>query len=147
MSSPEKNAVEDLNLIEIIVFGPEELPPVIHFGLDDRVLIACERDLWTIRFEQILVDMESRAERFKRSFETLDGILLACAVKTLVIHSRNSEHYTQVSALGQKDRFTPRAEEIDVIVQRSGFFPRLDDLVDTHHERTSTRGRACLAAS
>src|SRR5258708_7600212 len=91
--------------------------------------------------------MEPRTERFEGSFETLDRVLLACVVEALVIDSSNTEHDAQVSTLGQKDHLTPGAKEIDVIVQRGRLFPRFDDLVDAHHERTSTRGIDCLAAS
>src|SRR6266567_2432396 len=71
-----------------------------YFGLHDRVLIARERNLRAIRLEQILVDMEPGTKRFQCSFETLDRVLLACVIEALVIHSRKTEHYTQVSALG-----------------------------------------------
>jgi hypothetical protein len=38
-------------------------------------------------------------------------------------------------------------ESSRVVVESRTLFPRLDDLVETQHQITSTRGTACLAAS
>ena len=53
----------------------------------------------------------------------------------------------KIAALGKEGRLIPEAVEVDVVVERSTLFPRLDDLVETQHQTTSTRGICCLAAS
>src|SRR5579859_5371059 len=120
---------------------------MVDFGLDNRIVIAGERDLGTIRLEQVLVNMESGPERLERSFKTPHRIFLRSLVQALVIDSADPKHHSHIAALGQKRCLAPLTVEIDVIVQCRGLFPRLDDFRDAQHQRTSTRGSDCFAAS
>ena len=72
----EQNAVEDFDLIEMVALGLKELPPLVDGRFHDGIVIAGERNLWPVRFEEILIDMEARAEGFERSFQPLDRIFL-----------------------------------------------------------------------
>ncbi len=64
----EQDAVEDFNLIKMVALAFEELSPLIDRCLHDRVVICCEWDVRAIRLEEILVDVEAWAKRFKRRF-------------------------------------------------------------------------------
>ena len=46
----------------------KELSPLIDRCIHDRVVIRCEWDVRAIRLEEILVDVEAWAKRFKRRF-------------------------------------------------------------------------------
>jgi hypothetical protein len=37
-----------------------------------------KRYVWTIRFEKVLIDMESRTKGFERCFEPFNPIILGC---------------------------------------------------------------------
>jgi hypothetical protein len=58
----EENAIEDFDLIEVIALCSEELAPMVDLGLYDGVIVAFERDLWPVRFEQVLIHTEAWAE-------------------------------------------------------------------------------------
>ncbi len=64
----EQDAVEDLNLIKMVSLAFKELSPLIDRCLHNRVVIRCEWDVRSIRLEEILVDVEAWAKRFKRRF-------------------------------------------------------------------------------
>ena len=143
----EDDGVEDFDLIEMVALGLEELPPLVDGGLYNRVVILRKWNLRPVRFEEILIDMEAGAEGFERGFEALDGVLLLRVVKALVVHAGNTEHHAHVAALGEKGSLIPEAVQVDVVVEGRALLPRLDDFIESQHQRTSTRGTCCLAAS
>ena len=125
----------------------KELPPLVDRCFHNRVVISCERYVRAIRFEEVLVNMEAWAKGFERCLQPLHRILLFRAVKTFVVHAGNTENHAEIAALGKEGRLIPEAVEVDVVVESRTLFPRLDDLVETQHHTTSTRGTCCLAAS
>jgi len=68
-------------------------------------------------------------------------------VEAFVVHARNTQHYPHIPALGDKRSLIPESIQIDVVIEGSRFLPRLDDLIESQHQTTSTRGTLCLAAS
>ncbi len=106
-----------------------------------------ERYVGSIRFEEILVNMEAWAEGFQSGFQPLHRILLLRAVEAFVVHTGNTEHHAHIAGLGKKGRLIPEAVQVDVVVETRALFPRLDDFIDSQHHSTSTRGMSCLAAS
>ena len=54
---------------------------MIDLRLHNRIVIISERNLGTIRFEQVLIDMEARAKQLERSFEPLDSVLLVRVIE------------------------------------------------------------------
>ncbi len=143
----EHDAVEDLDLIKMVALRLKELSPLLDGRFHNRVVVSGERYLGPVRFEEILVDMEAWAERFERRFQPLDRILLLRAVQAFVVHARNTEHHADIAALSEEGRLIPEPVQVDVVIQCRTFFPRLDDLIETQHHNTSTRGMNCLAAS
>jgi hypothetical protein len=131
----------------MVTLGFKDLPPLIDRCFHNRVVIFCERYVGSVRFEEVLVNMEAWAKRCKRRFQPLPCILLFRMVKTFVVHTRNTENHAWIAAFGKKRRLIREAAEADVVVQRRTLFPRLDDLIETQHYCTSTRGTCCFAAS
>src|ERR1700722_16102355 len=125
----------------------KKLPPLVDRRFHNRVVICCERYVRSIRFEEVLVNTEAGAKCLERRFQPLHRILLFRAVKTLVVHTGNTENHANITALGKESRLIPEAIEVDVVVERRTLLPRLDDLIETQHHTTSTRGICCLAAS
>jgi hypothetical protein len=122
-----------VNLIQPVTLGLEEPPPLVDGCFYDRILVVGERDVWSVLLEQILIDMEAGAKRLQRSFQPFDGILLFRVVETLVVHAGDAQHHPHVPAFGQKHTLIPESVQVDVIVKRSGLFPRLDDFVEAQH--------------
>ena len=143
----EQNAVKDFHLIKMVAFRFKELPPLLDRRFHNRVVIFGERYVGPVRFEEILVNMEAWAEGFQSGFQPLHRILLLRAVKAFVVHAGNTENHADIAALRKKGRLIPEAVEVDVVVETRALFPRLDDLIDSQHHSTSTRGTCCLAAS
>src|SRR5579884_3800399 len=131
----------------MIALAFKELPPLLDGCLYNRVVVVSKRNLRPVRLEKILVDVEAGAESFERRFEAFDGIFLLRVVKALVVHAWNMENHADISALGEEGRLVPEPVEVDVVVERRRFLPRLDDFIQSQHQRTSTRGTCCLAAS
>jgi hypothetical protein len=91
--------------------------------------------------------MEAWAEGFQSGFQPLYRILLLRAVETFVVHAGNTEHHAHIAGLCKEGGLIPEAVQVDVVVEGRALFPRLDDLSDSQHHSTSTRGMSCLAAS
>ena len=72
----EQYRVVDFNLIEMVALRLEKLPPLVDGGFHNGVVISAERNLRTVRLQEILIDVETRAERFERRFQPLHGIFL-----------------------------------------------------------------------
>jgi hypothetical protein len=143
----EQNAVEDFHLIKMIAFCFKELPSLLDGRFHNRVVIFCERYVGPVRLEEILVNMEAWAKHLERCLQPLHRVLLFRAVQTFVVHAGNTENHADIPALGKEGRLIPEAIEVDVVVETRALFPRLDDLIDSQHHCTSTRGMSCLAAS
>src|ERR1700722_15415356 len=131
----------------MVALGFKELPALVERGFDNGVIICCEGYVGAVRFEEILVNMEAWAKRFEGRFQPLHRILLLRAVETFVVHTGNAENHADIAAFGEEGRLIPEAVEVDVVVQCRALFPRLDDLVQSEHHTTSTRGTCCFAAS
>ena len=125
----------------------KELPPLLDGRFHNRVVIFGERYVGPVRFEEVLVNVEAGAKRFQRRLQPLHRILLLRAVQTFVVHAGNTENHADIAALGKEGRLIPEAVEVDVVVESRTLFPRLDDLIETQHHTTSTRGTCCFAAS
>src|ERR1700685_4029880 len=125
----------------------KELPSLVDGRLDNGVIIGCERYVGAVRFEEVLVNMEAWAKGFQRRLQPLHCILLLRTVEAFVVHAGNAENHADITALGKEGRLIPEAVQVDVVIQCRTVFPRLDDLVETQHQTTSTRGTCCLAAS
>src|SRR5208282_2304426 len=143
----EQDAVENLNLIKMVALGFKELPPLLDGRFHNRVVVFREGYVGTIRLEQILVDVKAGAEGFQSGFQPLDRILLLRAVQAFVVHARNTENHADIAGLSEEGRLIPEPVEVDVVVKSRTLFPRLDDLSETQHHNTSTRGTCCFAAS
>ena len=143
----EQNAVKNFHLIKMVAFRFKELPSLLNRRFHNRIVIFGEWYVGSIRFEEILVYMEAWAEGFQSGFQPLDCILLLRAVEAFVVHAGNTEHHAHIAALGKKGRPIPEAVQVDVVVETRALFPRLDDLIDSQHYSTSTRGMSCLTAS
>ena len=134
-------------MIEPVALGLEELPPLVDCRFYNRVVVMREWNLRPVLLEEILIDVEAGAEGLQRRLQPLDRVLLLAVVEAFVVHARNAQHHAHVAALGQKRGLVPESIQVDVVVERSRIFPRLDDLVESQHQTTSTRGTLCLAAS
>ena len=134
-------------MIEPVALGLEELPPLFDGCFYNGVIVVGKWDLRPVLLEEILIDMKAGAECLERRLQPLDGVLLLSVVETFVIHACDAQHHAHVAALGQKRCLVPKAIQVDVVVERRRFLPRLDDLVESQHQTTSTRGTLCLAAS
>ncbi len=143
----EQYAIEDFNLIEMVSLLLEELLALLDGRLHHEIVIAGKGNLRPVLLEEILIHMEAGAEVLQRGLKPLDRIFLSGMVQALVVHAGNTQHHTEVAALGEEGRLIPKAIEIDVGVQGCSLIPRLDGSVDAEHQTTSTRGTLCLAAS
>ena len=70
----------------------KELPSLVNSRFDNGVIICCERYIGAVRFEEVLVNMETWAKRFEGRLQPLHRIFLFRAVKTFVVHTGNTEH-------------------------------------------------------
>src|SRR6202023_2720371 len=131
----------------MVSFRFKELPSLLNSRFDNGVIICCERDIGSIRFEEVLVNMEAWAKAFQRRLQPLHRILLLRAVKTFVVHAGNAENHADITALGKEGGLVPEGVQVDVVVESRALFPRLDDFIETQHHTTSTRGTCCFAAS
>ena len=143
----EQDAVEDFHLIKMVALRFKELPPLLDGRFHNRVVIFGEGYVGPVRLEEILVNVEAWAKRFQRRFQPLHRILLLRAVKAFVVHAGNTENHADIAGLSKEGRLIPEPVEVDVVVESRTLFPRLDDLIETQHHSTSTRGMSCLAAS
>ncbi len=143
----EQDAVENLHLIKMVALCFKELPPLLDRRFHNRVVVFGEGYVGPVRLEEILVNMEAWAERFQRRFQPLDRILLLRAVQAFVVNAGNAENHADIAGLSEEGRLIPEPVQVDVVVESRTFFPRLDDLIETQHHNTSTRGMNCLAAS
>src|ERR1035437_6640680 len=109
------DGIEDFDLIELVAFALEELPPLVDGGFNDRVVVPCKRYIGAIRFEEVLVDVKAGAECFQRGLQSLDRVLLFRVVKAFVIDARNAQNHAHIAALGEKGRLIPEAVEVDVV--------------------------------
>src|SRR5271169_4326668 len=125
----------------------KELPSLVNSRFDNGVIVCCEWYVGPVRFEEVLVNMEAWAKGFQRRLQPLHRILLLRAVKTFVVHARNTENHADITALGKEGRLVPEAIEIDVVVESRSLFPGPDDFIETQHHTTSTLGTCCFAAS
>src|ERR1700750_2424466 len=76
--------VEDLDLEERVPFRLEEFASLIDGRLNNRIDIAGKRDLRAVRLEEVLIDVETRAEGFQRGFQPLDRIFLLTMIQAFV---------------------------------------------------------------
>ena len=143
----EDDAIEYLNLIEPVALGLKELPPLVDGRFDDWVVVVCEGDLGPVLLEQVLIDVKAGAKGLQRSLQPFDGIFLFRMVEALVVHAGDTQHNAHIAALGKKHCSIPKPIQVDVVVERGSLFPRLDDLIKSQHQITSTRGTLCFAAS
>src|SRR5208282_4607162 len=125
----------------------KELASLLDGRCHNWVVIFGERYVGPVRLEEILVNMEAWAKGFQSGFQSLYRIFLFRAVQAFVVHAGNTEHHADIAAFSQEGRFIPEAVEIDVVVETRALFPRFDDLIDSQHHSTSTRGTCCFAAS
>src|SRR5215469_16626180 len=86
----EHDAIEDFDLIEVVAFGFEKLPTLVDGCLHNRIVICSEGDVWTIGFEQVLVNAKAWPKRFEGRFEPLHCVFLLRAVKTFIVHASNA---------------------------------------------------------
>src|ERR1035438_680994 len=70
------SGIEDFDLIEMVSLSLKELPPLFNGGFNDRVFIACKRNIRAVRFEEVLVDVKAGAEGFERGFQALYRVFL-----------------------------------------------------------------------
>src|SRR5277367_1744389 len=131
----------------MLPLGFKELSSLVDSCFDNGVVISREWYVRTIRFEEVLVDMEAWAKGFQSCLQPLHRVLLFRAVETFVVHTGNTENHTHIAALRKEGRFIPKAVEVDVVIESRTLVPRLNDLIETQHQTTSTRGTCCLVAS
>src|SRR5580704_2616601 len=72
----EQDAVEDFNLIKVVTLCFKEPLPLVDRCVHNGVVIRCKRDVRTVRLEEVLVNVETWAKRFKCCLQPLDRILL-----------------------------------------------------------------------
>ena len=65
---------------------------MVDLGLYDGVIVAFERDLWPVRFEQVLIHTEAWAERLQGGFKSLHRIFLTAGIEALVVHAWDAEN-------------------------------------------------------
>jgi hypothetical protein len=58
-------------------------------------------------------------------------VFLLCVVEAFVVHAGEAQHHAHVATLGEKRSLIPKAIQVDVVIQRSRFLPRLDYLVES----------------
>src|SRR6202034_2006578 len=135
----ENDAIEDLNLIKSITLGVKEPSPLVGRGFDDRVVVVGEWDLRPVLLEQILINVESGTKGLECRLQPFNCILLFGMVETLVVDAGDSQYHANVPALSQKGSLIPNPIQVYMVIERSCLFPRLDDLIDSQHQTTSTR--------
>jgi hypothetical protein len=123
------DAIENLDLIQMVALRLEELAALLDGRLHNWIVIAGERYLGTVLFEEVLIDMEAGAEGFERGFQPLHGVLLLRMVQAFVVHAGDTKHHAKIAALGEERGLVPEAVQIDVVGKRGGLFPRLDDFI------------------
>src|ERR1700686_3021860 len=101
----------------MVQFRFKELPSLVNSRFDNGVIVCCERYVWAVRFEEVLVNMEAWAKGLRRRLQPLHRILLLRAVKTFVVHAGNTENHSKIAPLRKECRFSPEAIEVDVVVQ------------------------------
>ena len=93
----EQHHIEDLNLIETVMLRCEEAAALIDCGFDHRIVIAGKGNFRPVRFEEVLVDMESGAESFESCLQALDRIFLFGAIEAFVVDTLNIQNHAQVA--------------------------------------------------
>jgi hypothetical protein len=84
-------------------------------------------------FEEILVDVKAGTKCFQRRLQALDGVLLLRMVKALIVHAGDAQYYPKIAGLRKERRLVPESVEVDVVVERCTFFPRLDSPIEAEH--------------
>src|SRR5271168_440442 len=107
----------------MVALGFKELPSLVDSRFDDGVVIRGERYTGTIRFEEVLVNMEAGAKCLERRLQPLHRIFLFGVVKTFVVHARNTQYHAHVAALCKEGRFIPEAVQVDVGVESGTLLP------------------------
>jgi hypothetical protein len=72
-------------------------------------------------FEKVLIDAAFVVEHFERRFQPFSAAVDFVRRQAFVIHSLHREHNSYIAALGQKRVVVHKPEEIDLLVERTGF--------------------------
>src|ERR1700730_10267113 len=104
----------------------KEASPLIDGSFHDRIVIMREWQIRSTGLHEVLIDMEARAERLQRSFQTLDSINLLPLIETLVVDPFHRKYHPQIARLSEKDTLIPEAVEVDMVVECRSTLPWLD---------------------
>jgi hypothetical protein len=127
------DAVENFDLVKVVPLGFKELSPLVNGGFHNGVLIRSERNLWSVVFEEILVNVEAGAKSLQRGLQAFDGVLLLRVVKALIVHAGDGQQHPKIAGLRKERRLVPESIEIDVVIESRTLFPRLDGPVEAEH--------------
>jgi len=112
-------------LIERVLLRGKERAALVDGGFHNWIVVVRKRNLRPAGLDEVLIDMEAMPEGLQGRLQTLDGVILIIMVKTLVVDTLDSQHHSQVAGLGEECPFVPEAIQVDVVIQRCGFLPRL----------------------
>jgi hypothetical protein len=54
-------------------------------------------------------------------------------VKALIVHAGDAQYDPKIAGLRKERRLVPESVEVDVVVERCTFFPRLDSPIEAEH--------------
>src|SRR5216683_5721995 len=95
--------------------------PIFDSRIYDRIVM---RPMWDERiaaFEKVLIDAAFVVEYLKRRLQALGAAVDFVRRQAFVIHSLHREHDSYVATLSQKCVVVHESEQIDLLVQRTGF--------------------------
>jgi len=69
-------------------------------GLHYCAVVVGKRDLRLVGLEEVLVDVETWPEVFKRRLKPFHRIFLFAIVEALVVDAPDAQHHAQIAALG-----------------------------------------------
>src|SRR5450432_1973832 len=111
--------------------------PVFDSCIYDRIVM---RPMWDERiaaFEKVLVDAAFIVEYLKRRLQPLGAAVDFVRRQAFVIHSLQCEHDSYIAALRQKCVVVHESEQIDLLVERTGFALAFQSLCQLKHHARS----------
>jgi type I restriction enzyme R subunit len=115
--------------------------------IEDRIYNTKDFDRTLVIDDRTKLVAKKVSDFLKESRDRFQKTIVFCVDEEHAARMRQALINAWIAAFGKERRLIPEAVEVDVVVQGRTFFPRLDDLVETQHHTTSTRGTCCFAAS
>src|ERR1700687_4985534 len=111
--------------------------PVFDSCVYDRIVMRPMGDERIAAFEKVLIDAAFVVEYLKRRLQSLGAAVDFVRRQAFVIHSLHREHDSYIAALSQKGVVVHESEQIDLLVQRTGFAVAFQSLCQPKHHTRS----------